>query len=137
MWFPPTPSSLCGTWSTILGMKPPTSVPVVSVRYLPTTPLELARPFGNCVDFELSIRRGGSHALAASTATLAFTCLSALVFVSMYVTPLASPRLFSVTSRAIALVTRVKRPVCSAGAINTFVDEKFEFVRHPRPHCPQ
>ena len=35
-------------------MKPATSVPVVSVRYLPTTPLELASPCGKRDDFELS-----------------------------------------------------------------------------------
>src|SRR5438874_394166 len=30
-----------------------------------------------------------------------------------------------------ALVTRVRRPVLSAGAISTLVDEKFELVRQP------
>ena len=38
------PSSLCGTLSIMRGMKPRTLVPVVSVRYLPTVPLALARP---------------------------------------------------------------------------------------------
>ena len=55
----------------------------------------------------------------------------------MYFTPLARPLLSSVTSCAIAWVTRVSLPVLSAGAISTFVDEKFEFVMQPRLHCPQ
>jgi hypothetical protein len=41
--------------------------PTVSIRYLPTTPEEFARPFGWRGDFELSRRRADSHALAAST----------------------------------------------------------------------
>src|SRR2546430_12904010 len=70
---PPTPSWLWGTWSVIFGMNPPTSVPVVSVMYLPTVPLEFARPFGNWDDLELSSRREVSRALAARTTTLART----------------------------------------------------------------
>jgi hypothetical protein len=69
--------------STIFGMNPDTSVPVVSVRYLPTVPLEFARPFGNCDDFELSSSLAVSHALAASTTILAEMCLSVPVFLSM------------------------------------------------------
>ena len=48
MWLPPAEPSVCGTWSIIRGMKPATSVPVVSVRYLPTVPLLLASPCGKC-----------------------------------------------------------------------------------------
>jgi hypothetical protein len=73
---PPTPSSLCGTWSSSFGMKPATSVPVVSVMYLPTVPLELASPSGNCAERELSSRRAVSSALAASTTIFARTCRS-------------------------------------------------------------
>src|SRR4051812_5495057 len=115
-------------------MKPPTPVPVVSVRYFPTTPLELARPFGNFGDFEFRRSRADSQALAATTTTFAFAWRSAPVLVSMYETPLARPRLSTVISCAIALVTSVSRPVFSAGAIRTLVDEKFEFVIQPRPH---
>src|SRR5437763_1602401 len=60
---PPTPSWLWGTWSIILGMKPATSVPVVSVMYFPTVPLPFARPFGNAADFELRSRREVSSGL--------------------------------------------------------------------------
>src|SRR6266404_5881266 len=118
-------------------MNPATSVPVVSVRYLPKTPLVLARPLGNFGDLELRSSRAVSQALAASTTTLASACRSAPVLVSMYLTPLARPRLLSVTSCTMALVRSVRRPVLSAGAINTLVDEKFELVLQPRLHWPQ
>ncbi len=112
-------------------------MPVVSVRYLPTVPLPFASPFGNDGDFELSSRREVSQALAASTTTWASIWRSLPSVVSMYVTPLAFPVRSSVTSRAIAFVFSVSFPVRSAGAIKTFVDEKFEFVLQPRLHWPQ
>ena len=134
---PPTPSQLCGTWSISFGMNPDTSVPVVSVMYFPTRPLEFARPCGNGDDVELSRIRADSSALAASTTTRARTCLSCFVRLSMYVTPVARPRWSTVTSRAIAPVTIFSRPVACAGSSSTFVDEKLEFVAHPRLHSPQ
>ena len=118
-------------------MKPPTSVPVVSVRYLPTTPLELASPCGNCGDVELSRIRADSQALAASTTTRARTCWSLPVLVSMYDTPVARPWAFTVTSRAIALVMMRRRFVRCAGKSRTLGDEKFELVMQPRLHWPQ
>jgi hypothetical protein len=42
-----------------------------------------------------------------------------------------------VTSRAIAPVTIVSRPVASAGGSSTPGTEKFELVAQPRPHWPQ
>src|SRR5688572_32089523 len=118
-------------------MKPATSLPVVSVRYCPTTPLELARPCGNCVDVELSRMREDSHELAASTTTLARMGSSRPVAVSMYDTPVASPWSFTVTSRAIAFVMMRRRFVCWAGNNSTLGDEKLEFVMQPRLHWPQ
>jgi len=118
-------------------MNPETSVPVVSVMYRPTTPVELARPFGNRADFELRSRRADSHALAARTTTRARTRASAPVVLSTYATPVARPLESTVTSRAMALVRRVSLPVASAGAISTFVDVKFAFTRQPRLHWPQ
>src|SRR6266700_601425 len=100
---PPTPSWLWGTWSIILGMKPATSVPVVSVMYFPTVPLALARPLGNRLDVEFSSSRADSNALAASTMTRARTCWSDPVVLSTYATPVARPPRSTVTSRAIAL----------------------------------
>ena len=44
-------------------MKPATSVPVVSVRYFPTVPLEFASPFGKSEDLELSRSRAVSSLL--------------------------------------------------------------------------
>src|SRR5439155_1426374 len=111
---PPTPSWLCGTWSIIFGMNPPTSVPVVSVMYLPTVPLAFARPFGNRDDVELSSRRAVSRALAARTTTLARTRASAPVVLSTYATPVARPLASTSTSRAIAFVRRVSFPVARA-----------------------
>jgi hypothetical protein len=49
------------------------SVPVVSVRYLPTVPLEFASPCGNIADLEFSRMRADSQALAASTTMRART----------------------------------------------------------------
>ncbi len=118
-------------------MYPETSAPVVSVRYLPTMPLELASPFGNLVDLELSRSRALSIALAASTTTFARTCSSVLVFLSMYDTPFASPSAPTVTSRAIALVMSVSLPVASAGATSTSPLEKLAFTWQPRLHWPQ
>jgi hypothetical protein len=46
---------------------------VVSVRYRPTAPLELARPSGCLDDFEFRSRRAVSQALAARTTILART----------------------------------------------------------------
>ena len=120
--------------SISFGMNPATSVPVVSVRYLPTTPLELASPWGNFDDFELSSSRADSHALAASTTTLAWTCWSVPLVLSMNDTPLARPSLPRVTSRAMALVRSVSLPVLRAGPMRTLVDEKLELVRHPLLH---
>ena len=77
------PSSLCGMPSISFGMKPDTLAPVESVRYLPTAPLEFARPCGNLDDFELSRIRADSHALAASTTMRARTWLSRFVALSM------------------------------------------------------
>jgi len=118
-------------------MNPETPVPVVSVRYLPTVPLEFASPCGNFPDLEFNNSRAVSHALADSTTILARTCSSAPVFLLMYDTPVARPSDPSVTSRAIALVMSVSLPVCCAGAINTSGLEKFAFTWQPRLHWPQ
>jgi len=99
-------------------MNPAMSVPVVSVRYLPATPLEFASPFGNSDDFEFRSRRADSHALAASTTTRARACRSLPSVLSTYATP-------------------VTRPLLRAGAIRTLVDVKFELLRQPRLHWPQ
>src|SRR5919109_4331634 len=118
-------------------MWPETDSPVESVRYLPTTPLEFARPLGKRVDFELSRIRADSHALAARTTIRARTPFSRRSVRLMYATPVASPSSSVVTSRAIALETMRNRPVARAGGSRTDGDEKFEWVEQPRPHWPQ
>jgi hypothetical protein len=118
-------------------MKPETSVPVVSVMYLPAVPLEFASPCGKSDDFELSSRRADSSALAASTTIFPSTWRSSPEFLSTYDTPVARPSLPIVTSRAIALVISVSFPVASAGAISTSGLEKFAFTEQPRLHWPQ
>jgi hypothetical protein len=97
----------------------------------------LASPFGCRVERELSSRRADSQALAASTTIFARTCLSRPVALSTYETPVARPSASVVTSRAIAPVRIVSRPVASAGGSSTPGTEKFELVAQPRPHCPQ
>src|SRR5262245_3421552 len=137
MCAPPAPSQLWGTWSTILGMNPARSVPVVSVRYFPTVPLAFANPSGKRDDLEFNRMRADSQALAANTTTRARTCVSAPVLLSMYDTPVASPRSSTVTSRAIALVMILRRPVCCAGNNRTLGEVKLELFMQPRLHCPQ
>ena len=44
---------------------------VLNIRYLPTTPLEFARPWGNCDDVELRSSRGVSAPLAHTTTAFA------------------------------------------------------------------
>ena len=118
-------------------MKPETSLPVVSVMYLPTTPLELASPCGNIDDLELSSSRADSNALAARTTTRAATWRSSPLALSMYDTPVARPSRPTVTSRAIELVSSVSRPVASAGAMRTSGLEKLALTEQPRLHWPQ
>src|SRR5688572_20536058 len=113
------------------------SVPVVSVMYLPTVPLELARPCGKRDDFELRRIRADSKALAARTMTRARTAASSPVRVSTYDTPVAKPSRPTITSRTIALVRSVSLPVASAGAMRTSGLEKLDLVVQPRLHCPQ
>src|SRR6476646_4449755 len=117
-------------------MNPATSVPVVSVRPLPTQPDEFPKPCGKRDDLLLSSSRADSQALAASTTTFARTCLSVRDFLSMYETPVARPSLPTVTSRAMALVISVRLPVFSAGAMRTSGLEKLAFTEQPRLHWP-
>src|SRR6266487_398574 len=100
-------------------------------------PLVLARPSGWRVDFEFRSRRAVSHALAARTMILARTSWVLPVAVSTYATAVARPSSFVSTSRAMAPVRILRRPVASAGGRRTDGLEKFERVLHPRPHWPQ
>src|ERR1700676_1929315 len=118
-------------------MCPQPSLPTESVKYFPTVPEELARPSGKAVEREFNNRRADSQALAARTMARALTLFSVRVFLSTYETPSALPSLPTTTSRAMAPVIRVSRPVFIAGGSNTWLELKFEPVMQPRPHCPQ
>src|SRR5713226_553540 len=109
------------------GKNPPTLTPTVSMRYLPTRPLEFARPFGKRPERELRRRRADSHALAQRITTLAFACTSCRALPSPSVS----------TSRHIASVRISRFPVLSAGGSSTVGEEKFEPVAQERPHWPQ
>ena len=99
--------------------------PVESLMYLPTMPLELAKPLGKRLDFEFNNKRAVSPALAAKITILPRTIFSVIVTVSTYDTPEAKPVVGSVnTSRAMAYVMRVQLPVLMAGIIKTEDDEK-------------
>jgi hypothetical protein len=50
---------------------------------------------------------------------------------------LARPSAPTVTSRAIACVRKVRRPVFIAGGSSTDGDEKFAMDAQPRAHSPQ
>jgi hypothetical protein len=122
---------------TSFGTNPPTDSPVESVRNLPSTPLEFDSPCGCRADFEFSMMRAVSHVLAARTTMCARTRCSVPSAVATYTTPVALPVSSVVTSRAMASVSTVMRPVAAAGGSRTDVEEKFECVEHPRPHWPQ
>src|SRR3954463_12472531 len=111
--------------------------PVVSVRFLPTSPDELAIPFENRGDFELSSSRADSQALAATTTALHRTCFSVRVALSTYETAVILPLPPVISSRAIAPVITVSLPVFIAGKIIAWLEENAEAVWQPRPHCPQ
>ena len=118
-------------------MKPVTEVPVESVTYLPTTPLPLARPWGNRELLEFSRSRADSQALAASTTILARTEYSFRSWVWTYETPVARPSESVITSRAMAWGMSVRLPVCRAGGRSTEGLEKFEWAAQPLPHSAQ
>jgi hypothetical protein len=68
-----------------------TSLPVVSVMYLPTTPLELASPCGNCDDLELS-SSAPTRTRSPRARRLRGDVRSSPLLLSMYDTPVASRR---------------------------------------------
>jgi hypothetical protein len=71
---------------------------VFHIRNFPTSPLELARPFGWLDEFEFRSRRGVSPPFAHRTTALA-RCRCICFLLSKYETPRARP-LASVSTRA-------------------------------------
>ena len=118
-------------------MKPPTDRPVESVRYFPSGPLEFEARCGCRARLGVEhqarglARAGGEHDVRRADV------ISGPSAVLTYDTPVARPLASVSTSRAIAPVTIFSLPVAMAGGRNTDVDEKFECVAQPRPHCPQ
>ena len=82
MWGQVVPSLLWGGRFSSIGICPLIPAPTVSMSPLPTSPVVLAIPSGNRPDFELSMIREVSQALAASTTIRARTCLSVRVALS-------------------------------------------------------
>ena len=111
---------------------------MVSVRYLPTMPLELASPFGNGVDFELSSRRADLASRSPRARRPSRRTCSSVAGVLVDVRHAGRETVLpTVTSRAIAFVISVSLPVASAGAMSTSGLEKFAFTWQPRLHWPQ
>src|SRR4028118_783035 len=133
----PTLSSLKRLRSRSWGNIPPCEAPVESCRYLPTSPLLLAMPLGAVPDFELSIMRADSQALAASTTVLPRTSYSSMSSLFTYETPVASPFLSVNTSRTIALEINSRLPVFNAGMTRQDDAEKSAYALQLRLHCPQ
>ena len=62
MWPPPAPSSFIGGRFSSAGICPPRLAPTVSMMYLPSSPLELAKPCGKRADLEFISPRTLSQA---------------------------------------------------------------------------
>src|SRR5687767_11051228 len=107
-----------------LGIKALREAPVESCRYLPTMPLELARPLGCWADLELSSSLADSQALAARITILPSTWYSCKSVLSVYNTPVALPDLSVSTSRTMALSYSVTLPVLRAGFTRQVEEEK-------------
>src|SRR5207249_11206906 len=107
-------------------MKPDMLAPTVSMRYLPTVPLEFARPLGKREDFESKRSRADSQALAHRTTTFARTWISFRVSRSTYETPAASPSAVVRISRHMASVRISRFPVAFAGGGSTVGEEKLD-----------
>src|SRR4029079_3024388 len=102
------------------------------MRYRPTTPDELPRPFVYPGPREFKSSRADSHALAATTTARHRTCFSVRVALSTYDTAVTFPSASVINSRAMAPVTTVSVPDFMAGKIMAWLEEKAEAVRQPR-----
>src|SRR6185295_3829386 len=100
-------------------------------------PDSFASPFGNRPDFEFSSSRADSHALAATTTLRQRICLSVRVALSTYETAVTFPEASVISSRAIAPVITLRRPVFIAGKIIAWLELNADAVWQQRPHCPQ
>src|SRR4051812_24260529 len=108
------------------------------MRYFPTTPLELASPFGKRLLFELSKSRGVSAPFAHTTTALARWKISFFA-ASKYFTPVARPCASVSTLRTYEFGRISQRPVVTAFGI--IVTSELDFARtsqpkpRQKPHC--
>src|SRR5215813_11375928 len=108
-----------------------------SIRYRPTTPLEFARPCGNCADFDINSRRADSPALADSTTAFAFWNTSFLSL-SKYVTPVTRPLASVEISRTYEFTRTSQLPEAMASGIIVTAELDRAFTWQPKPeHMPQ
>ena len=108
------------------------------MRYLPTTPLELASPCGNRFELELSSSRGVSAPFAHTTTAFARWKISFLS-ASKYFTPVARPFASVSIFRAYELGRISQRPVATAFGMTVTSELDFARTSQPKPsqkpHC--
>src|SRR5579871_6588709 len=116
------------------------SAPLSHIRFLPTRPLEFARPSGKRADFDMSSSRGVSTPLAQTT-TFRARCLTSRLRASKYTAPLARPWLSISILRTYELGRISQRPVFSATGITVARVLDLARTSHPnisqKPHCTQ
>src|SRR6185503_14318296 len=112
--------------------------PPLNIRYLPTAPLELARPCGNRFDLEFNNSRGVSAPLAQTKTAFARWKISFLS-ASKYLTPVARPLASVSTFLTYEFGRTSQRPVATAFGI--IVTSELDFARtsqpkpRQKPHC--
>src|SRR5438093_7756328 len=108
------------------------------MTYLPSVPLEFARPSGNCALLEFNSRRTVSIVDAFRKTIRDVYSISWRVSVSITRTPLTRPRFGSYNTSATALCGRnVRFPVAAAAGSVALRLEKYDRVMHPFSHEPQ
>jgi hypothetical protein len=108
------------------------------MKYLPSVPLEFARPSGNCGLFELSSSRTDSTADAHMKTIRDVNSVSCRVTALITRTPRARPCFASYsTSAAMLWGNRVRLPVARAAGSVAAMLLKYECVTHPFSHGPQ
>src|SRR4029079_169439 len=111
--------------------------PLPVIRYLPTTPLEFARPSGNFGDFESSKSRADSEPFADSTTAFAFWKCSRLS-ASKYVAPVTRPFLSTGISRTYLYGRISQFPVATARGSTVAAELERAPTWQPKPeHMPQ
>ena len=104
----------------------------MNIRYLPTTPLEFARPFGKWLDADKRSSRGVSEPLQHSTTARArWNC--SFLFSSKYVAPVTRPFLSTSIRRTWLLGRTSHRPVASAIGMTVYSVDDLARNSQPKP----